>query len=315
MRDKEKVIIQIVTYNSVSCIEKCLESVEKQTFKDFLVLLLDNQSSDDTVHVIEKFKSKSDIRMELICSTTNSGFCKGHNDLFAKYSSTYRLVLNPDAELAPDYIEEMQKFMSDNRSIGMAAGTIFRDKDKLTIDSLGIKILKSRRAIDIMQGKSMPDCIEEISVDGCTGAVAFYREEMLNQCNIDGEIFDVNFFAYKEDVDLAWRSRLFGWEAAYVPNAIAYHERGWKPNGRGRISRTIRIHSYKNRYLMLLKNETASGFLQAIPWIAAYEVALLGYCLLREPFLLRSYLTVFTLLKVTLKKRQLIRKKLLSVMR
>ena len=72
---------------------------------------------------------------------------------------------------------------------------------------------------------------------------------------IDGEIFDEDFFAYREDADLAWRGRLFGWRALCEPRAVAYHVRRVTPEARHSLPAGINMHSVKNRFLLRLKNE------------------------------------------------------------
>ena len=64
------------------------------------------------------------------------------------------------------------------------------------------------------------------------GAAAMYRMSFLRDVAIDGEIFDEDFFAYREDADLAWRGRLFGWRALVRAAAVAYHVRRVTPEAR-----------------------------------------------------------------------------------
>lgn len=87
------------------------------------------------------------------------------------------------------------------------------------------------------------------------GAVAFHRQRMLEDIAVKGEYFDEQFFAYMDDVDLAWRARLMGWRSWYEPAAGATHRRRFRPGQRGSVPPGIRRIAVKNRYLMLLKNE------------------------------------------------------------
>src|SRR5207253_8400481 len=83
----------------------------------------------------------------------------------------------------------------------------------------------------------------------------------INDVTINDEYFDEDFFAYREDADVAWRRRLFGWRALYVPEAIAYHVRTVTPERRRSLPAAINMHSVKNRFLLRLKNE---GFYLAL---------------------------------------------------
>ncbi|GAB2669982.1 glycosyltransferase family 2 protein [Paenibacillus thermoaerophilus] len=295
------IIVQIVTYNSGHCILFCIDSLLKQTFQEFKIVILDNNSNDGTVELVNSHYG-NDKRIEIIRSETNHGFCKGHNIIIDRYESKYKLVLNPDAVLSEEYLEKLFKFMESMPHVGMATGVIYRSKNSTEIDSAGIKLLRTRRAKDI---KTKPDNVQEVF--GICGAVAFYRSACLTDCKINNEYFDEDFFAYKEDVDLAWRSQKMGWKAMVIPDVFAYHERNWKPNVRKNISRITKIHSFKNRYLMIIKNEEI-GNIANHTILLVYEIAVLFFVLLREPYLLMSYYKVFCLFSKFLQKRKMIRK-------
>jgi GT2 family glycosyltransferase len=82
-----------------------------------------------------------------------------------------------------------------------------------------------------------------------------FRMTFLRDAAIDGEIFDEDFFAYREDADLAWRGQLFGWRAVFEPQAIGYHVRRVTPEARRQLPNNINMHSVKNRFLLRIKNE------------------------------------------------------------
>ena len=64
---------------------------------------------------------------------------------------------------------------------------------------------------------------------GPSGAVPLYRRLMLDDIVFDKEYFDEDFVIYREDVDLAWRGQMLGWQGVYSPRAIAYHVRRIRP--------------------------------------------------------------------------------------
>jgi GT2 family glycosyltransferase len=102
-------------------------------------------------------------------------------------------------------------------------------------------------------------------------------------------VLDPAFEKWASDVDLAWRGHLMGWECAYEPKAVAYHVRSYGPTSRRQVPELDRRVQFRNRYLMMLKNDSAASFLRDLPRIAAYEVLALGHALLRERHLLRGY--------------------------
>ncbi|MDF2857246.1 MAG: hypothetical protein K0Q87_3097, partial [Neobacillus sp.] len=108
---------------------------------------------------------------------------------------------------------------------------------------------------------------------------------------------------------VAWRAQLFGWGALYVPEATAYHERGWKKDSRKNQPLFIRRFSYINRYRMIIKNESYLYILLHSIFILPYEISSLGYAIIKEPGLLKAWIYLFYDYKKLLYKRKVIMKK------
>ncbi|GAW31250.1 glycosyltransferase family 2 protein [Carboxydocella sp. JDF658] len=298
--------IQIITFNNQRIITNCLQSVNKQILKDYSVGIIDNASHDNTVDLIKKFHN-----IAFKQNTINLGYAAAHNQGLREQKADYIFVLNPDIQLAPNFLKELINTIQQDPSIGMVCGKLLRmtTDGQLTniIDSTGLILKKNRRAFDRGQGEEDRGQYDEPGyVFGCSGAAVLYRREMLEDIKVLDEYFDESFFAYKEDVDLAWRAQLRGWKAYYNPKAVAYHVRGWKENGRDQVPRFVQIHSYKNRYLMLLKNDTLMSILRALPQFLLYEFAAFIYALFRRPYLLKGWVQIFKLLPLTWKKRKII---------
>jgi len=142
-------------------------------------------------------------------------------------------------------------------------------------------------------------------VFGVSGAAAFYRTAMIRDIAYEGQFFDEEFFAYKEDVDVAWRARHRGWKAWYVPTAKATHARGWKKKSRSSIPLFVRKHSYQNRFYTLIKNEPAGWHLiKVLPILFVKEAAKLAYILVRERGLLACWPNIVRKLPDMRRKRR-----------
>jgi len=120
------------------------------------------------------------------------------------------------------------------------------------------------------------------------------------------DIFDETFFAYKEDVDLAWRAQLFGWKSVYTPEALAFHLRTFKPGQRQGLSKEVRLHSVKNRYLLLIKNELGYTFIRHAFYIIFYDLKIVIYLLLFEQSSLPGLYQAIRLLPQALRWRKFI---------
>ena len=271
-----KVAVNVVTYNSAEDIAGCLESLTQQTFRDFRTHVFDNASGDDTIRRLASFD------IDLIRSQTNTGFAKAHNDLIRSWPAEYVLVLNPDTILKPDFLERIITALDARSDAASATGKLLR-LDGMTLDSTGIIMLRSQRHLD--RGAGEPDLGQfdkAEDVFGPSGAAAVYRMKALEDVAIDGQFFDEDFFAYREDADLAWRFRLMGWNSIYVPSAVALHRRRVTPERRAQLSPIINYHSVKNRFLLRFNNMTRSLYLRDFWHITLRDINVVGYVLIRE---------------------------------
>ena len=171
--------------------------------------------------------------------------------------------------------------------------------------------LRNRRVLDRgSEEESAGRYLRPAYVFGPSGAAALYRRSMLEDTAFRGEFFDESFFAYREDVDLAWRGLLLGWRCRYVPSAVARHRRRVAPGRRQRTSASVNRASVRNRWQMVLKNELASGWAADWPAIAGREVAILGYLALRERHSLLAFRDLaHNLPDLTAKRRSVMRRR------
>lgn len=311
MQASPTVTVQIVTYNSAEDIEDCLKAVHQQTYPVEKVLVIDNVSHDLTVERVQQvMEQEGGQRIELIRNSVNTGFAPAHNQGIRLTHSDYVLVLNPDVELAPTYIERLIQSIHPHSELGAATGRLLLKSSPDIIDSTGLVMNGTWRAFDRGMGEPANQWEKSGEVFGVSGAAALYKREMIESIQLSGEFFDEDFFAYKEDVDVAWRANLLGWKAFYCADALAYHERGWKPGSRKAQPLLIRRYSYINRYKMVYKNLMGSRWLTLLPGLLAYEVASNGYMLLREPGVLGAWKSFFQTLPKLREKRREIREKM-----
>jgi GT2 family glycosyltransferase len=133
---------------------------------------------------------------------------------------------------------------------------------------------------------------------------------MIQDVSIGGEFFDGDFFAYREDADVAWRAQLLGWKCLYAPNAIAYHIRNVLPSNRRSLPAAVNLHSVKNRFLMRIKNITGDLYLRHFIAITSRDVLILGACLVGEWSSLRAFaLVVGSYRKMLAKRQQIMRRR------
>jgi GT2 family glycosyltransferase len=305
--------VTIVTFNSARFIGQCLRHVLAQEEPARAVVVVDNASSDDTAAILREFEHL----VTVVYNRENVGFAAGQNQAMALAADAdWLLALNPDVRLTPGFAGALLEATQMDAAIGSVCGKLLGMTAALEIpaepilDSTGIFFTPNLRHFD--RGSQVADRgqYEEFEyVFGGTGAACFYRRLMLSDISINGEFFDADFFAYREDADLAWRAQLCGWKCLYTPRAVAYHVRHVLPERRSALSAAINMHSVKNRWLMRIKN--MSGDLYARHWLAITlrDGVVIGGCLLREFSSLRAFVLVARLWRGTWRKRSIIMSK------
>jgi len=304
-----RVLVSIVTHNSGSYLKTCLESLKAQTYTDFNISLWDNASTDGTGAVIENCRSAlSAVQF----SKHNVGFCAAQNRLIFPAASDYVLVLNPDVLLDPHFLEIMVREIDRDPKAGSASGRLWRWQTESAdledflkhhrarrniLDTTGIYFTPNQRHLDRGSGEiDDGQYTRREYVFGVSGAAAFYRGTMLRDIADGPRYFDENFFAYREDADLAWRAQWLGWRCLYIPEATGYHARRVLPERRSSLPDAINMHSFKNRFLLRIKNMDCGTYARFCIPITLRDIAILGYVLVRErsslpgiPLLIRSF--------------------------
>lgn len=295
--------IGIVTWNAGAQIEACLASVRGQTYEPVELLVADNASADDTWSRIESGTSPRERRR----FDRNLGFAAAHNALIRASHGDFYLALNPDVVLDPEYVAHLVELMIRRPAAGSATGKLLRAEPPGTIDSTGIVMRPEQRHLDRGAGEIDRGQYEhEEEVFGVSGAAGFYRRAMLEDVAVFGEYFDEDFFAYREDADLAWRARLLGWEAWYAPSAVATHVRRVTPERRSSLPAEINRWSVRNRFLLRIKNQPAGHALRFLAPALVRDLQVVGYVLLRERTSLSGLAEVVRLLPRMWRKRRVV---------
>lgn len=299
------VSVHIVTYNCSKDIRDCLKAVFQQSYPINKVIVIDNASHDETSTILQTYGKQ----IELILNELNVGFAPAHNQAMKRSTCDYFLVLNPDVILHPDYVSELMNFAEANPNAGSLTGKLVWKQDPGLVDSTGLIINKARRAFDRGRGQAEQNWNKTEKVFGVSGAAPLYCKQMVTDVSVEGQFFDETFFAYKEDVDVAWRAQLLGWDSYYVPSAMAQHERGWKANSRSQQPLFVRKHSYINRYKMMIKNDSIKHLILHSPFIIPFELLSILFILLKEPKLITSWGSLFKEYPQLVRKRKFIQKK------
>ncbi len=322
------VSVNVVTYNALHWLERCFSSLFSQTYSNIAVTVIDNASTDGTPEALRVFL-KNHPAMRVISSGSNLGFAKGHNRGIKETNGELVCLLNQDIVLDENFVAECVRVYNagPTRHLGAIQGKLFRLGPQFekthVIDTTGLEMLSNRRIVNRGQGEIDGGAYSsEEEIFGADGALPMYVREALEDVRIPTrngwEYFDEDFFMYKEDVDLAWRLRLFGWNTVFVPSARAWHARGAGEAAARSAFRIIRerrkvpgwskYYSWKNQRLMQIKNETVKHFFADIVSILWKEIRSLGYIVIFEPKNLKAIPALAAQLSSALRKRSYIMK-------
>ena len=300
MSRSDFVSVTIVTYNSGRFIKRCLESVLDQNYPLKEIIVIDNNSTDGTIDILEPFED----RCRIVYNQENIGFAAAQNQAIELSSAEWILTLNPDVLLLQGFIEALVTAGNLDPKVGTVCGKLLTMTSTFDfepkVDSTGIYFTPNLRHLD--RGSLEVDnghFSKYEYVFGATAAAALYRREMIDDITIGGEFFDADFFVYREDADVAWRAQLLGWKCLYAPFAKGYHVRNALPGNRRALPPEINMHSVKNRFLLRMKNISPDLYRRNFFSITARDIVVVACCVVWEhtslrafPFLIRNWKSV-----------------------
>jgi GT2 family glycosyltransferase len=285
--------VLVLSVDEADWLEVCLPAAIAQPGAE--VVVVDNACTDRTISVAREAGARvvSLRRRHSYAAAINAGLAATDGDAV--------LLLNADCVLDPGFLEAAVAHLR-RPGVGSVAPRLLRatgprPEDRLAVlDAAGMTI--DRRRKNGLVGHGEPQTARRTAGPcfGGDGACVLYRREVLDACAVGGEVLDEDLELWATDADLAWRARLLGWECVFEPAAQGFHKRFYSPSTRAQVDPAHRTMQFRNRLLMLAKNETAGGLVRDAPWILGYEVLALGFAVLREPFLLRGYLQAARLL-------------------
>ncbi len=305
------VSVIIVTCGVNDYLKRCLDSVMNQIYKNLEIIIIDNSLNRNFGEKILRYYPGVKIYTE----EENLFYTGALNKGITVSQGRFILCINDDVVLDRLFIRESLRGFSLDASIGMISGKVLRN-DGVTIDSTGLFLTPWRTSKERGYGRRNRNQFDRPGyIFGVTGAVAFYRRDMLESIRVNSEYFDSDFRMFYEDLDIAWRGKLFGWKAYYLPQAIAYHIRGGtarqqagidRPIARRYIDDALHLDLIKNRYLTIIKNESVFSLLLHLPFIIGYDFLVFGYIIFFSPHLLKRIFTNLRYITSSLRKRRII---------
>jgi len=229
---------------------------------------VDNGSSDDSIPFMQSCFSE----VQIIQLTDNQGFCRAVNIGIASARGKYIALLNNDTEIHPEWLARLVQALEENPEVGLCASKMLNYYERNKIDNAGDKLA----FYGSMAGNGEIDCGQydqpRFLFSACAGA-AIYRRDMLE----DIGLFDEDFFAYYEDIDLGMRAQLSGYKCLFVPTAVVYHIHQATSN---RIPAQRFIFAQRNIIFVHLKNMPLMMLLKMLPaFLTMHILVSFGHCI------------------------------------
>jgi GT2 family glycosyltransferase len=295
-KENPLVSVIIVNWNGKQHIMECLDSVFRQSYRNFEVVLVDNDSTDGSQKIAkDKFH-----KIKLVQNDANVGFTKANNIGLRESSGEYVIFLNYDTAVEKDWMKELLSAIEKDSNIGacqskvLIYGTDLINADGIDVNFLGVSWCADYR-------KKFVEEADDREIPCGTAASLMVRKDVLDM--IGG--FDDDYFMYHDDVDLSWRIRLAGYRIMLSRKSKVYHKYEFKRQTKSKF-----FNLERNRQTTLLKNYGLKSLILAFPAFVITELCIYAYSVLSGSFIdkLKSNLYILGNLGMILKKRSVIQK-------
>jgi GT2 family glycosyltransferase len=302
------VSILVLNYNGMNFLKECFDSLKECNYSNFELVLIDNNSTDDSVVFIQE--NYPDVR--IIQTLSNAGYSRAYNLAFREVKGKYLILLNNDVHVTPDWITRLVEVAEKDERIGALQPKIRSSIDDGYfeyagasggfIDKYGYPFLRGRIFYTIEEDTGQYD--DMVDVFWTSGAAMFIRASALEK---SGDL-DETFVHHMEEIDLCWRLHLAGYRLRVVPQAVIYHYAG----------ATIKSDSFKKLYwnhrnniFMLIKNLQKQNLVKTV--LARYLLDLINIMfsmikldVIHAYAIARAHVWLLTHLNMILRKRRVV---------
>ena len=251
MKSFPKVAVVILNWNGRNFLEQFLPSVVRTTYPNHDIIIVDNNSTDDSIDFLN-FHYPG---LRIIQHSGNWGFAKGYNAALKQVDSEYYVLLNSDVEVSPGWLDPMVELLEHHPAIAACQPKVlsFVNRNLFEyagaaggwIDKFGYPFCKGR-VFDVCE-EDHGQYDEAEPIFWATGAVLFIRSSTFHE----QQGLDEYFFAHQEEIDLCWRIQLAGGKIYSCPSSVVYHVGGGTlPKGNSKKT----FLNFRNNLIMLAKN-------------------------------------------------------------
>lgn len=251
MIDTPKIGLVTVLYNGQEVLEGFFESLSKQTYKNYILYVIDNSPDDIALDEAKKLARHYNVSTEFINNNANLGVAKGNNQGIKeslKSDCDYVLLLNNDIEFDSSTIKDMVDYAVTNDESMIVSKIYYYGTNKIWMAGGYISKL---RGIPTHRGDGKEDHGQYDTIKYVNYAPTCF---MLIKCEVFKHVglMDEKYFVYYDDTDFVWRSNEMGYKIVYYPKSVVHHNVSFSTGG-GEGLFSI-YYSTRNRIYFIRKN-------------------------------------------------------------
>ncbi len=290
--------VVILNWNGREHLIRCLRSFSRVTYQPLEIIVVDNNSSDDSAKIVQK--KFPDVR--LVRNKTNRGYSGGNNNGIRASRGKYIFILNNDTEVEKSFLEPLVKLMEVDSSIGCVQPKLVYGDEHSLLNAVGSYFTSSGFLYHYGYRKDArdPKYNTRLTIYSAKGAAMMLRRSAIDRVGT----FDEDFFIYFEETDLCHKLWLAGYKVIYEPLSVVYHYEAVDTHKQMRNS-FIMYLSYRNRIASYLKNLSVPSILRLFPVLCLFYFF---SCALYPTAVLRALVWNIWMFPKTMNKRRLVQR-------
>jgi GT2 family glycosyltransferase len=263
----KKASVVLVNYNGMPHLDACISSVLQQSYTNFEVIFVDNNSNDASL----EYARSQFPDLIFVTNNENLGYAGGINSGLAHANGEYIAPLNIDTEVTPNWLSSMVAFLDENPQAGAVTPKVLLFDDHTKINALGLNIHIA--GLGFCRGLGKEDNISVIpeNVPGVSGCSYLIRRPLFEQMGGAPEWC----FMGNDDVIVSWLLRLMGYEVYCLPESVVFHKYSLKMSP----EKLYRLE--KNRHILLLSTLKLLTLVACLPILLAIDFMIVAYSLIK----------------------------------
>jgi len=271
MNEAQKITVIIPHYNGKKILRDCLHSLDKNEFREFKTIVIDNGSTDGSPDMIRAEYNW----VELVCNPVNRGYAGACNQGIDLARTEFVLLLNNDTVMPENFLKEMLAALVNDGTAAMVQPKILSIQDKRyfdysggcggEIDIFGYPFARGRIFDTVETDEGQYEGMTQ-RVFWTSGCALLLRKPVIEKIGS----LDEDFFAHQEEIDLNWRAQLAGYHNLVTTKTYIYHYSGYTLRSDNQRKMYL---NHRNNLIMMIKNYSLHMLVWVFPIRIIFELA------------------------------------------